>query len=66
MNAKTKYTLAAAAVGWTFLASQWSGKGCDFVPQSYALVLSHGMPNGAEGCKAETDGPQYTDQYGGQ
>jgi len=63
MNAKTKYILAAAAVGWTFLASQWSGKGCDFVPQSYALVVSHGMPTNSEGCKAETDGPQYTDKY---
>ncbi|MFF7211825.1 hypothetical protein ACFZAU_15040 [Streptomyces sp. NPDC008238] len=63
MNSKTKYTLAIAAAGWTFLASQWSGKGCDFVPQSYALVISHGMPANGEGCKAQSDGPQYTDQY---
>ncbi|MFI8186497.1 hypothetical protein ACIF70_39320 [Actinacidiphila glaucinigra] len=66
ISRKTKYTLMVVAlIAWTFLANQWAGKGCDLVPQSYGLVLSHGTPNGSEGCETEPGGPEYTDQYAG-
>lgn len=50
-------------IGWTALASGWTDKGCDYVPQSYFLVLSHGTPNSNEGCEDEPSGPAYTDNY---
>ncbi|MFE1903824.1 hypothetical protein ACFW96_09150 [Streptomyces gardneri] len=53
----------AALVLWTALASGWTDKGCDFVPQSYGLVITHGTPDSNEGCEDEPSGPAYTDRY---
>ncbi|MDV5147193.1 hypothetical protein R1T08_24200 [Streptomyces sp. SBC-4] len=48
---------------WTALAGNWTDKGCDFVPQSYFLVVSNGTPDSNEGCEAEPGGTSYTDNY---
>lgn len=48
---------------WTALASGWTDKGCNLVPQSYGLVLQHGTPDSNEGCESEPSGPAYTDNY---
>ncbi|MGW6566456.1 hypothetical protein [Streptomyces sp. NPDC054975] len=50
-------------IGWTLLASQWQGKHCDFIPQSYFLVITHGTPDANEGCEETTFGTSYTDEY---
>jgi hypothetical protein len=51
---------------WSIAAQRWADKGCDLMPQSYGLVVTHfGTPAGNEGCESEPDGPAYTDQYGG-
>lgn len=50
-------------LGWTLLANQWSSKGCDLMPQSYGLVITHGTPDHYEGCESEPGGPAYTDNY---
>jgi hypothetical protein len=63
---RTKYTLVVLIlIVWTFLAGQWTDKGCDYIPQSYGLVLTHGTPDHDEGCEPEPGGPEYTDQYYG-
>jgi hypothetical protein len=51
-------------IGWTALASGWTDKGCDYVPQSYTLVLVHGTPDANEGCVEDAYGTSYTDRYG--
>ncbi|MFI8962061.1 hypothetical protein ACIGO8_08090 [Streptomyces sp. NPDC053493] len=61
-NTKIVAVLVALLV-WTGLASGWTDKGCDFVPQSYFLVISHGTPDSDEGCEPEPSGPEYTDRY---
>lgn len=50
-------------VVWTSLAGQWTDKDCDFIPQSYGLVLQHGTPDRDEGCEEEPWGTSYTDDY---
>lgn len=50
---------------WTAVAGRWADKGCDLVPQSYGLVLTHGAPERWEGCEDEPGGPVYTDDYRG-
>ena len=56
-------TVLLLLIVWTALAGQWENKGCDLVPQSYGLVLTHGTPDHWEGCEDEPGGPQYTDRY---
>lgn len=66
ISRSAKYTLIVFGfLAWTILANQWSEKGCDLVPQSYVLVLTHGTPDHWQGCESEPGGPQYTDQYAG-
>lgn len=63
---RTKFVIAALLfIVWTLLAGQWDEKGCDFIPQSYGLVLTHGTPDRFEGCDDEPGGPTYTDDYYG-
>jgi hypothetical protein len=56
-------TVLAILIVWSALASGWTDKGCDFIPQSYGLVLSHGTADPDEGCESEPGGPAYTDNY---
>ncbi|MFG1808177.1 hypothetical protein [Streptomyces sp. NPDC049040] len=51
---------------WSVTANRWSAKGCDAIPQSYVLAVTHfGAPGHYEGCEDEPGGPQYTDDYDG-
>ncbi|RSS59797.1 hypothetical protein [Streptomyces sp. WAC01280] len=56
-------TVLAVLILWTALASGWTDKGCNYIPQSYFLVLSHGTADSDEGCESEPSGPVYTDNY---
>jgi hypothetical protein len=49
---------------WTAAASEWMGKDCEFVPQSYGLVLMYGAPEQYEGCMWSPGGMEYTHHYG--
>lgn len=51
---------------WSVVAGRWQAKGCDAIPQSYVLALTHfGAPGHTEGCEDEPGGPEYTDDYNG-
>lgn len=53
-------------IAWTSLAAQWTDRGCDFVPQSYMLVLTEGFtPDDNEGCEEDNFGTSYTSNYEG-
>jgi hypothetical protein len=66
LKKSTTIVLAALLlILWTGLAGQWADKGCQFIPNSYGLVLGHGTPDRNEGCESEPGGPQYTDNYEG-
>lgn len=48
---------------WSLAANQWTNKGCDAIPQSYGLAITHfGTPDHYQGC--DLDGA-YTDDYAG-
>lgn len=64
---RTKYTaIVFTIVIWTALANTWTSKGCDPIPQSYALVIGHWTPSSNEGCETGSGGPTYTDRYQGR
>jgi hypothetical protein len=64
LSRQAKYTLVIfTIVIWTGLANTWTSKGCDLVPQSYALVIGHWTPSSNQGCETGFGGPQYTDNY---
>jgi hypothetical protein len=51
---------------WSLAARQWTDKGCNAIPQSYVLTITHfGPPASYEGCESEPGGPEYTDDYDG-
>jgi hypothetical protein len=51
---------------WSLAAHRWADRGCDAVPQSYVLTITHfGPPASYEGCESEPGGPVYTDDYDG-
>ncbi|WP_433893012.1 hypothetical protein [Streptomyces sp. CA-111067] len=51
---------------WSLAARQWTDKGCDAIPQSYVLSVTHfGTPGSTQGCETEPGGPAYTDDYDG-
>lgn len=52
-----------ALVIWTALAGNWKDKGCDFIPQSYFLVITNGTPDFNEGCAEDNGDTRYTDRY---
>ena len=45
---------------WSILANQWQSKGCQGIPDSYRMVLTHGTPDASEGCDLEGG---YTNRY---
>jgi hypothetical protein len=62
----TKAVIALVVViVWTSLASEWTSKGCDFVPEAYSNVIFHGTPDDNEGCVDDAFGNSYTDDYEG-
>lgn len=53
-------------LGWSLAANRWTDRGCDAIPQSYVLVVTHfGPPGENQGCESEPGGPAYTDDYTG-
>jgi hypothetical protein len=55
-----------ALIGWSLAANRWTDRGCDAIPQSYTLVITHfGTPGPGQGCEEEPGGPAYTDHYDG-
>lgn len=53
-------------IGWSLAANQWTDRGCDAIPQSYVLVVTHfGTPGDSQGCESEPGGPAYTGDYRG-
>ncbi|MGW5352182.1 hypothetical protein ACWERV_16935 [Streptomyces sp. NPDC004031] len=51
-------------LGWSLAANRWTDRGCDAIPQSYTLVITHfGTPGEGQGCESEPGGPAYTDDY---
>ena len=50
LSRRAKFTIVVLAlIIWTALAGQGADKGCDLVPHSYSLVLTHGTPDRREG-----------------
>jgi hypothetical protein len=62
LKRSTKIVLVLIAlIVWTGFAAPWSSKGCNLIPQSYFIALTHGNPERWEGCS----GGVYTSDYQG-
>lgn len=50
-------------IAWSLAANQWTAKGCNAIPTSYILTVSHfGTPDHYQGCDEYGD---FTDDYQG-